>query len=133
MSFCIKASGPRRYLQIVENRRVDGAVLQNVIATLGRLDELQTSGLLEAPMASGAKFVDQIVLLEALAGGESSLSMRRIGSPLVLGRLWQRLGVDAALDKFLASRDSSFPVERAIFVVTLHRLFVSSSDRDCDE
>lgn len=133
MFFRVKPSGPRRYLQIVENRRVDGAVRQSVIATLGRLDELQTSGALAALMASGAKFVDQIVLLEALAGDESSLSMRRIGAPLVFGRLWQRLGIGAALDKLVATRDFAFPVERAIFVATLHRLFVSGSDRDCDE
>ena len=36
MFFRLKPSGPRTYLQIVENRRDDGAHRQHVIATLGR-------------------------------------------------------------------------------------------------
>ena len=132
MFFRVKPSGPRRYLQIVENRRVEGAVRQTVIATLGRLDELQASGALTALMASGAKFVDQIVLLDALAGDKTSLSTKRIGAPLLFGRLWRRLGIDVVLDKLAGERAFEFPVERAIFVATLHRLLVSGSDRDCD-
>jgi hypothetical protein len=40
MFFRLKKSGERAYVQIVENKRVDGAVRQSVIATLGRGDEL---------------------------------------------------------------------------------------------
>jgi hypothetical protein len=131
MFFRVKPSGPRRYLQIVENRRVEGAVRQTVIATLGRLDELQASGALTALMASGAKFVDQIVLLDALAGDDSSLSTKRIGAPLLFGRLWRRLGIDTVLDRLAGERAFEFAVERAVFIAALHRLFVSGSDRDC--
>ena len=42
----LKKSGERAYVQIVENKRVDGAVRQSVIATLGRADELDASGAL---------------------------------------------------------------------------------------
>jgi hypothetical protein len=41
MFFHKKTSGGRVYLQIVENRREDGAVRQQVIASLGRLDDLR--------------------------------------------------------------------------------------------
>ena len=41
MFFRVKPSGPRRYLQIVENHWHDGRSCQRVIATLGRLDHLQ--------------------------------------------------------------------------------------------
>ena len=44
MFFRLKKSGERAYVQIVENKRVDGAVRQSVIATLGRADELDASG-----------------------------------------------------------------------------------------
>ena len=44
MFFRTKTSGPRSYLQIVENRWEDGQPRQRVIATLGRLDQLQQSG-----------------------------------------------------------------------------------------
>ena len=42
-----KTSAGRAYLQIVESRRDGDQVRQQVIATLGRFDELQASGQLE--------------------------------------------------------------------------------------
>jgi hypothetical protein len=42
MFFRKKTSGGRAYLQIVENRREDGAVRQQVIATLGRLEDRES-------------------------------------------------------------------------------------------
>ena len=55
MFFRIKKSGPRAYVQMVENNRVDGAVRQSVIANLGRADDLIASGALASLLASGAK------------------------------------------------------------------------------
>ena len=45
MFFRTKKSGPRSYLQIVENHWRDGRPRQSVIATVGRLDELQESAI----------------------------------------------------------------------------------------
>ena len=58
MFFRLKTSGPRRYLQIVENRRERGSVRQQVLATLGRLGALAASGGLAARLASGARFCE---------------------------------------------------------------------------
>ncbi len=44
MFFRLKNSGERAYVQIVESKRVNGAVRQSVIATVGRADELDASG-----------------------------------------------------------------------------------------
>jgi coproporphyrinogen III oxidase len=44
MFFRIKKSGPRTYLQIVENRWEGGGARQRVMATLGRLEELKVWG-----------------------------------------------------------------------------------------
>ena len=44
MFFRLKKSGPRSYLQIVENRRDGGTVRQHVVATVGRADELALNG-----------------------------------------------------------------------------------------
>ncbi len=54
MFFRTKTSGPRSYLQIVENRWEEGRTRQRVVATLGRLDQLQQDGRLDALLASGA-------------------------------------------------------------------------------
>ena len=46
MFFRAKKSGPRTYLQIVENVREGTSVRQRVLATLGRLEQLEESGQL---------------------------------------------------------------------------------------
>ena len=122
-------------MQIVENKRIGGAVRQSVVATVGRADELAASGGLASLLASGAKLCDQVLLIQAFdrkAEEESfSLSAKRIGGPLLFGRIWEQLGIDAVLGDLLNERAFEFAVERAVFVATLHRLFVSGSDRDC--
>ena len=134
MFFRLKKSGERAYVQIVENKRVDGAVRQSVAATLGRADELEASGALASLLASGAKLTDQVLLISALdqdAEGALSASAKRLGGPLLFGKIWERLGIPEVLADLLADRAFEFSVERAVFVSTLHRLFVSGSDRDC--
>jgi transposase len=132
MFFRLKPSGPRTYLQIVENRREDGAHRQHVIATLGRADELAASGALAALLASGARLCDQAMLLSALDADGLHLSARRIGGPLLFERLWEETGCRAVIEDLLAGRGFAFAVERAVFATVLHRLFVSGSDRACE-
>jgi hypothetical protein len=74
------------------------------------------------------------LLINALAedaDGSLSVAAKSIGGPLLFGRIWERLGIAAVLAELLQQRAFEFAVERAIFVATLHRLFVSGSDRDC--
>ena len=85
-------------------------------------------------LASGAKLTDQVLLINALdddADGALWVSAKRIGGPLLFGKIWERLGVADVLGDLLKDRAFEFAVERAVFVATLHRIFVSGSDRDC--
>ncbi len=59
MYFRKKTSGGRAYRQIVESRREGAAVRQQVIATLGRIEDLKESGQLERLLRSGARFADR--------------------------------------------------------------------------
>jgi hypothetical protein len=134
MFFRIKKSAERAYLQVVENKRVDGAVRQSVIGNLGRADALAASGALASLLASGAKLCDQVMLIDACDKNEDNaftVLAKRIGGPLLLGKLWERLGIASVLKEMLKDRAFEFAVERAVFAATLHRLFVSGSDRDC--
>src|SRR5271168_4564162 len=80
MYFRKKTSGGRSYLQIVESRRDGASVRQQVIATLGRLDELRESGQLERLLRSGARFATKAILVEAVASGDvKTRAARRIG------------------------------------------------------
>jgi DDE family transposase len=134
MFFRLKKSGERTYVQIAENKREGAAVRQSVVANLGRADQLAASGALASLIASGAKLTDQVLLISALdqdAEGALSVAAQRIGGPLLFGRIWERLGIGAVFADLLKERAFEFPVERAAFVATLHRVFVSGSDRDC--
>src|SRR5271163_4029566 len=69
MFFRSKKSGSRTYLQIVENRWEDGQARQQVLATLGRLDQLLQDGQLDALLLSGARFSQTLLLLSAHVQG----------------------------------------------------------------
>ena len=130
MFFRTKTSGPRSYLQVVENRWEDGRSRQRVIATLGRLDHLRQSGQLDALLASGARLSLSVPLLSAHAQGHlPTITARRIGPALVFQRLWQQTGCRQVIERLLGGRRFEFDVERAIFLTVLHRLFAPGSDR----
>jgi hypothetical protein len=133
MYFRKKASGGRAYLQIVESRREGAAVRQQVIATLGRIDELQESGQLERLLRSGARFAHKAMVIDALERGEAmTVSTRRIGPALAFERLWQETGCQAVIEGLARQRGHEFSLERAIFLTVLHRLFGGGSDRAAD-
>jgi hypothetical protein len=130
MFFCVKKSGPRQYLQIVENSRDQGRVRQRVLVTLGRVEQLQESGQLDSLLTSGARFAKHVLLLTAHKNGEiPTISTRRIGPSLIFERLWKETGCQQILTKLIGERSFDFPVERAIFLTVLHRLYTSGSDR----
>lgn len=134
MFFRSKKSGNRTYLQVVENRWEDGPSRQQVIATLGRIDQLVQDGQLDALLLSGARFSQTLLLMSAHAQGHLPvLTTRHIGPALLFERLWQETGCQAVIDGLLAGRKFEFPLERAIFLTVLHRLFAPGSDRAADQ
>jgi len=134
MFFRRKKSGSRVYLQIVENRWESGRSKQRVIATLGRLDQLRQSGQLEGLLRSGAKFCESVLLLAAHRRGETTaVRTRSIGPAMVFERLWRETGCQEVIGRLLQGRKFEFPVERAVFLTVLHRLFPSGSDRAAEK
>jgi hypothetical protein len=134
MFFRTKHSGPRSYLQVVENHWRDGRSRQRVLVTLGRLDRLQQSGQLDALLASGARFAQQVLLLTAHRQGQCPVvCVHRLGAVLAFERLWRDTGCQAVVEQLRADRRFEFPVERAVFLTVLHRLLASGSDRAADQ
>jgi transposase len=127
----VKKSGKYQYLQIVENRKVQGKVKQRVIATVGRMDRLQEKDRVETLIRSLSRFSQKAMLI---LSGRSDISAEAvtIGPSLIFERLWKETGIQEAIQKMLAPRKFEFAVERAIFLTVLHRLMVSGSDRSCE-
>ncbi len=133
MYFRRKSSRGRAYLQIVESRRDGDKVRQQVVATLGRYEDLQASGQLERLLRSGARFVEKAMVLRAVADdGAVKIATRRIGPALVFERLWDVTGCRAVVDELAGRRKHGFALERAVFLTVLHRLFCGGSDRAAD-
>lgn len=125
-----KKSGNNQYLQIVENRKIRGKVVQRVISTVGRLDRLLEKGDIETLVRSLCRFSDKVLLV---LSGKSDIGAetKKVGPALIFERLWSELGIKKVLEREIAQRFFFFNVERAIFLTVLHRLFMSGSDRSC--
>src|SRR5215469_12016713 len=102
-----KVSGGRTYLQIVARGRSGS---QQVIATLGRVDELQASGQLERVLRSGAPASDDA----------TKIAVRRIGPALVFERLWEATGCRAIITDLAGEWGHKFALERVVFLTVLH-------------
>lgn len=127
----VKKSGKYEYLQIVQNRREGTKTIQRVVATIGRMDQIQQKGEIENLVRSLSRFSEKVLLV---LSGKSDVDARsrKIGPVLICERLWKELGIGKIIRRLLTERKFSFDVERAIFLTVLHRLFVSGSDRSCD-
>src|ERR1035441_5631394 len=128
----VKKSGSYQYLQIVENRWEKGKVLQRVITTLGRLDQMTEKGEVESLIRSLSRFSEKTLLILS-DRSKVSASAKKIGPALIFERLWKELGIGSIVSSLVASRKFGFSVERALFLTVLHRLFISGSDRFCEK
>jgi len=98
----------------VENEWVEGKVKKRVLHRLGRLDELLAGGQLDSWIQSLGRLSEKL-------------------SALIFQRLFQGRSIDKVLLDFLAGRRFEFPVERAIFLTVLHRLFAAGGDRAAEK
>ena len=122
------------YLYLVETVRENGRAKQRIIKNLGRKEAVTASDALERLASSVARYAERAVVLSQIeAGNPERLACKRIGAPLLFGRLWEETGCRAVVEGLLTQRAFEFPVERAVFVTVLHRIMVSGSDRACDK
>ncbi len=126
----VKKIGGYQYLYLVENAREGGRHVQRVIKVLGRRDEVEAAGTLDALIASAARHSRRSIVLSNFYRGElAPLRRSSLGPGLVFGRLWQETGCRDVLKGLLAERRFGFDAERAIYLTVVHRLMVSGSDR----
>lgn len=121
--FRTNSVGKHSYVQVVEDRRLgSGNVRQRLLTSLGRLDRLQDSSLLDR-LAAARQSRRSAVLTPH----------NRVPSPaLVFERLWQSSGCRDTLATALAFC-FRFNVERAVFATVLHRLCSPGSDHSASK
>jgi len=126
----VKNSHGYKYLQIVESKREGKKVKQRVLATLGQLDSLSTSGKIDDLTLSLSKFASRLKIIDAhRAGTIQAHRTVSIGPALLFERLWHQLGIDEVIRGQLSESRCRFSLERAIFLTVVHRLLDPGSDR----
>jgi transposase len=114
------------YLQLAHNQRhpVSGNPVAKVIHNFGRADKVDRAALARL-VASISRFLtpEQAAAAAATAGGQVEvLDSRRLGGAWTLDRLWERLGIGAALRQVAAGhRRDSVTVERVLFALVAQR------------
>ncbi len=128
------------YLQLAHNERhpVTGAPTAKVIHSFGRADAVDRAALSRL-VSSISRFLDPeqaVAATVAAGGGEGAgievLDSRRLGGAWVLDRLWERLGIGAAIRRVAAGRklDGAF-AERVIFALVAQRALRPGSKLAC--
>ena len=114
------------YLQLAHNQRhpVSGNPVAKVIHNFGRADKVDRTALARL-VSSISRFLtpEQAVAAAATAGGEVEvLDSRRLGGAWTLDRMWERLGIGAALRQVATGRRyDGVAVERVLFALVAQR------------
>jgi hypothetical protein len=112
---CVQVVLPAR------SRRIGAQVRQQVIATLGRVEDLRESGQLERLLRSGARFAVKEIVVDVLNDGTAiSADVRRVGPALVFERLWDETGCRAIIEQLAGERKHGFALKRAVFLTVRH-------------
>lgn len=131
MFFRVKTTGNYKYLQLVHSYRDGGKPRQKVLATLGRYEDIVSSGSIESMMESLSRFSkDSLLLLTNRSEFEADSKI--VGPVLIFERFWKQAGLPEIIRELTRGRKFEFDIERAIFVSVLHRLLHPGSDRHCD-
>jgi hypothetical protein len=113
-----------RYLQLAHNERhpQTGNSVAKVIHNFGRADQVDREGLARL-VSSISRFLTPEQAAAAAAGGEVEIvDSRRLGGAWTLDRLWERLGVGAAIRRVAAGRRlDGEQVERVVFALVAQR------------
>jgi len=116
----VTRSGPRRYVQLVESfRNEEGKVKQRTIATLGRLDQMDSA--LESVIAGLMKVTGREAPAPAAAPSVAFESARALGDIWALQELWHSLGF-SALGRIFGKTRHVIDVEALIRVMVFNRL-----------
>jgi hypothetical protein len=112
------------YLQLAHNERhpETGVPTARVIHNFGRAEAVDRAGLARL-VASISRFLAPEQAVAAAAGGRGGgADVRRLGGAWVLDRVWERLGVGAAIRRVAASRKLDGDLaERVVFALVAQR------------
>jgi hypothetical protein len=112
------------YLQLAHNQRhpVSGNPVAKVIHNFGRADTVDRAALARVVSSISRFLTPEQAATAAAGGGVEVLDSRRLGAAWTLDRLWERLGIGAAIRRVAAGRRlDGDAVERVVFALVAQR------------
>jgi hypothetical protein len=113
-----------RYLQLAHNERhpETGVSTAKVVHNFGRVEKVDRAGLARL-VSSISRFLDPATAVAAACGMDVEvLDSRRLGGAWTLDRVWERLGIGAAIRSAADGRRlAADTVERVIFALVAQR------------
>ncbi|MDN5933175.1 MAG: transposase [Pseudonocardia sp.] len=112
------------YLQLAHNERhpATGAPTAKVIHNFGRADQVERDALARLVASISRLLTPEQAAVAAAAGQVQVLDSRRLGGAWTLDRIWERLGIGAAIRRVAAGRRlDAVQVERVIFALVAQR------------
>ena len=126
-------SRDKEYVQLAHNFRDSktGVSKAKILFNFGRKDQLDVEGL-ERFADSIFRFLDSESLASLPHQGRANapfefVGSRQLGGTWLLDGMWDRLGIRKTLEKLLAKRNYSMPVERMLFAMVANRALNPSS------
>lgn len=121
-----------RYVQLANNRRVNGTTQAEVLVNLGREDALDLDALRRL-VDSINRYLgedDDVAAPLGVEGGPLQVeSARPMGGVWLLDGLWKLLGIDTALVTLLGPRRFRTDIERILFALVANRAIAPDSKR----
>ncbi|HOL66448.1 MAG TPA: IS1634 family transposase, partial [bacterium] len=108
--------------------REGGKVRQQVMVTLGRVEELVRSGTLDSLIEGLVRYSERLRVVDVVGGGMAAREARAWGPTLIFDRLWREQGLPDILRGLVEGRKFGFDVERVVFALVLQRLCRPGSD-----
>ena len=124
-SFKNKDGSIRHYLYLVETKRISGRVRQVITANFGRLDEADKS--LPDIIEKLSKFTKRLKVINISRDMKNDW-VKEYGFLIIFRKIWEKLGLDKYLEKYLKPRKIGFDAEELIYTMVLNRLMEPKSE-----
>lgn len=124
-SFKNKDGSLRHYLYLVATKRIAGCVKQVIMANFGRLDEADKN--LPDIIEKLSSFTKKLKVID-LSKDMKSDWVAEYGPVIIFKRIWQMLGLDRYLTRYLRKKRIGFDAAQLIYTMVLNRIMEPKSE-----
>lgn len=111
---------PNTYLQLAHNYRKDGKVKQKIICTLGRKEELERSGQIDALITKLTQYSKKLLVINTET--DKIKSVKLYGTTLAVNSLWKKLDLEEVFSGLSKQYKFEFDINTIVKTLVINRL-----------